>query len=667
MVNLSTMPDVNVTSTFWRNYRNLIVDKVLPYQWAVMADEQEASLPDDPSSGNSFEGSEGHTLRNIEIAAGLAEGHHTGYQFQDSDLYKWLEAAAYALKYRHDETLKATADRLVELLAKAQAPDGYLVTMFQIDWPQERFKRLRQSHELYTMGHYIEAAVAYYEVTGSRVALDVACRMADCIDANFGSEPGKIHGVDGHPEIEIALPRLYEVTGEHRYLDLATFFLHERGTNPAFFDEQFADGGSGNEMLDADVFPRKYYQIDKPFTEQTTAEGHAVRVVYLCEGAAHVARLTGDAELREAAERLWSNIVRKRMYITGQVGSTHEGEAFTCDYDLPNDTMYGESCASVGMAMLARRLLEIEQRSEYADVLEKQLFNGAISGMSLDGSHFYYVNPLEADPVLSALNPDKKHVLTHRAEWFGCSCCPANIARLVASVDRYIYTVHDGVIYSHQFIANQADFGGGVTVEQRNNFPWDGHIEYTVCNRSGQDFRFAVRIPEWSRGRYALLADSKPVGAEAVEGFVAIPVKAGCAEVRLSLDLDMSVKAMEASPEVRVDAGKIAFMRGPVVFCAEAADNPDNLWQYRVPATAVLDSAEQVDARFEQNLLGGVETLTVPAHVIQAAGSDDADDVLYRPAGQQVCRDASLTLVPYYAWANRQDGQMAVWLNRENA
>ncbi|NEG54243.1 glycoside hydrolase family 127 protein [Bifidobacterium platyrrhinorum] len=659
MISLNTSPTVDITSGFWRNYRNLVVDKVLPYQWAVMADEQSAVLPDDPSSGNSFEGNEGHTLRNIEIAAGLVEGHHTGYQFQDSDLYKWLEAAAYALAYRHDDHLRETADRLVDLIAKAQAPDGYLVTLFQIDWPQERFKRLRQSHELYTMGHYIEAAVAYYEVTGNTTALNVACRMADCIDANFGDEEGKIHGVDGHPEIEVALPRLYEATGERRYLDLARFFLHERGRNPDFFDEQFGDGGSGCHMLDVDEFARKYYQIDRPFTGQTTAEGHAVRVVYLCEGAAHVARLTGDEELREAAERLWRNIVRQRMYITGQVGSTHEGEAFTADYDLPNDTMYGESCASVGMAMFARRLLEIEPHGEYADVLEKQLFNGAISGMSLDGSHFYYVNPLEADPVLSARNPDKKHVLTHRAEWFGCSCCPANIARLVASVDRYLYTVHGDTIYAHQFIANTADFGHGIGIEQRGDYPWDGHIEYTVRNLSGEPFRFAVHIPEWSANDYKLTVDGKACDKPVEDGFVVIEIAPGHEDRIVRLDLDMRVKAMEASSRVRVDAGKVAFMRGPVVFCAEAADNAEDLWRYHVPREVRLDADARTEAAYESGLLGGVETITVPARV---RGDDEAEP-LYHEVEDARMDEATLKLVPYYAWANREDGQMSVWLN----
>ncbi|MBF9689288.1 glycoside hydrolase family 127 protein [Bifidobacterium dentium] len=656
----STRPNVEITSEFWCRYRNLIVDKVLPYQWAVMSDEQDAKLPDDPSSGNSFDGNEGHTLRNLRIAAGLEKGHHTGYQFQDSDLYKWLEAVAYALRYREDSHLRELADDLIDLISQAQEPDGYLVSLFQIDYPQERFKRLRQSHELYTMGHYIEAAVAYWEATGSGKALDIARGMADCIDRAFGPQEGKIHGVDGHPEIEVALPRLYEATGEPRYLELASFFLHERGKDPNFLDQQFKEGLSPCEMLNESTFSHKYYQIDKPFTQQTTAEGHAVRVVYLCEGAAHVAHLADDEQLRVAAERLWTNIVDRRMYITGQVGSTHEGEAFTYDYDLPNDTMYGESCASVGMAMFARRMLDIEQKGEYADVLEKQLFNGAISGMSLDGSHFYYVNPLEADPALSAYNPDKKHVLTHRAEWFGCSCCPANIARLVASVDRYLYTVTDNTIYAHQFIANRASFGHGVSVVQDSDFPRSGHISWHVESSANTDFRFAIRIPDWAEDNYVLQINGISTAIPPRNGFITLEVPASCISMNVTLDLDMSVRAMQANENVRADADKVAFMRGPTVFCAEQVDNTNDLWKYRVTQEALRGGAV---SQFDADLLGGVETICVPAVL------DKNNNVkkLYYPVNHDDEADmesVSLRLIPYYAWANRENGQMLVWLRR---
>lgn len=656
---------VEITSTFWKGYRQLIDEKVLPYQWSVMSDEREYSIPSDPSSGQPAESIRGHTLRNLEIAAGLKQGHHTGYQFQDSDLYKWLEAVAYTLQYQENQALKTLADRLVDLIGEAQAEDGYLVTLFQIDAPKERFHRLRQSHELYTMGHYIEAASAYYKSTGNVKALNIARSMADCIDKNFGLETGKIHGVDGHPEIEIALARLFEVTEDERYLKLASFFLHERGQNPNFLDDQFSEGPSGIPALDENQFGHEYYQIDRPFTQQQSANGHAVRLIYLCTGAALVGRLTDDSSLIETACRLWDSIVRRRMYITGQVGSTHHGEAFTCDYDLPNGTMYGESCASVAMAMFARRMLQIHPSREYADILEKELFNGAISGMSLDGSHFFYVNPLEADPCVSLANPDYAHVLTRRAEWFGCACCPSNIARLVASIDRYIYAFGsyrgEKVIYSHQFIANTGTFDQGIRISQKSDFPRTGVVEFTIDNPEHEHFYFAVRIPGWSDDKFTLRRDGLLSHPKLVDGFALFEVTPINANVSISLELDMTPKAMVASAAVRADAHKVAFMRGPQVYCAESIDNEFPLHQYRVTSASLYAPQQGVKSKYRIDILGGVTTLEVPCQVEECESADLYEP--YAPACERAHkRETTLTLIPYYAWANREEGAMSVWL-----
>lgn len=657
-----TEPNVEITSQFWNTYRQLVVDEVLPYQWEVMDDTKDFTVPDDPS-GNTFEQSKSYAVRNMRIAAGLEEGEHYGFPFQDSDLYKWLEAAAYTLHYHENEQLKQTADALLEIMAKAQEEDGYLDTAFQIHSKYPKFSLLQRSHELYSMGHYIEAGIAYYQATGNQLALEIATRMADCIDKHFGEDEGKIHGVDGHPEIEIALPKLYQITGEQRYLDLASFFVHERGKNPEFFEQQNAKVRDSSEFMEVmNTFPRSYYQIDKPFIEQTEAQGHAVRVVYLCAGAAHIATLTGDKQLQQAVERLWNNIVNKRMYITGQIGSTHVGESFTFDYDLPNTTMYGESCASVAMSFFARRMMELEPQGKFADVLEKELFNGAISGMSLDGTHFYYVNPLEADPVASRKNPDRKHVLTHRAEWFGCACCPTNIARLIASVDQYIYTVEPDRIISHQFIANRAKFAHGVVVEQTNNFPWDGHVEYHIANPEGCQFAFALRIPSWSSAQWALYVDDKRVDLPVQQGLVTVEIAPSQHSVTLALDLDMSVKSMVASSHIREDVGKVALMRGPVVFCAEQADNQNDLWEYKVEALDAMNQAQNV---FEPALLGGVETITIPASVVQHTDATQDESSPYVVVSQEPqMQQTTMKLVPYYRWANRDEGQMSVWLNR---
>ena len=587
-----------------------------------MNDEIDTTVPDDPA-GNQLADNKGHAVANLKVVAGELDDEFHGMVFQDSDVYKWLEEAAYALAYHPDPELKALCDRTVDLIARAQQSDGYLDTPYQIKsgvWADRpRFSLIQQSHEMYVMGHYIEAAVAYHQVTGNEQALEVAKKMADCLDANFGPEEGKIHGADGHPEIELALAKLYEEPGEKRYLTLSQSLIDVRG--------------------------------------QQAADGHAVRVGYLCTGA-HVDRLLGDQGLIDTAKRFWKNIVTRRMYVTGAIGSTHVGESFTYDYDLPNDTMYGETCASVAMSMFAQHMLDLEPKGEYADVLEKELFNGSIAGISLDGKQYYYVNALETTPDGLA-NPDRHHVLSHRVDWFGCACCPTNIARLIASVDRYIYTERDGgkTVLSHQFIANKAEFASGLTVEQRSDFPWNGHVEYTVslpASATDSSVRFGLRIPGWSLGFYALTVNGKSAVAQPEDGFVYLMVNAGD-----TLELDMSVKFVRANSRVRSDAGQVAVMRGLLVYCVEQADNPGDLWNYRL-ADGVDAAAAKTE--FQSDLLGGVDTVSLPA-VREQADSDDA--ALYVSADVAPATEAAiLTLVPYYSWANREVGQMRVWLRR---
>lgn len=645
---------VTVTAPFWKRYQELVVSEVLPYQWAVMNDEADINMSKDPQKINGAN-KNSHAVANLKIAAGKMQGHHYGFPFQDTDVYKWLEAAAYSFSYHPNPELKTITDDLIDLIEDAQDDDGYLSTYFQIDAPERKFKRLQQSHELYTMGHYIEAGVAYYEATGNEKALDIAKRMADCIVASFGTKTGQIDGYDGHPEIELALSRLYEVTQTQRYLDQAHYFLRVRGTKPGFFEKQNeADG------LDNDIIPgmreagERYYLDAEPIADQKTADGHAVRVVYLCTGMAYVARLTGDKTLLDACHRFWKDIVRRRMYVTGNIGSTTTGEAFTYDYDLPNDTMYGETCASVGLAFFARQMSQLDTNSEYADVIEKELFNGALSGMALDGKHFFYVNPLEADPEASTFNPGKLHVLTHRADWFGCACCPANLARLITSLDQYIYDVKPDGILSNQFIANTAEFENGVKVEQTSNFPWSGDIHFEVINNGNGEIKFGVRLPSWSTNQFDLKVDGATQTTEAANGYLYVSVPHG--HVTIDLTLDMATKFMRASNRVSADFGKVAVQRGPIVFCAESADNDAPLWQYEVSPKSTTSY------EFKSDLLEGVGTVTVDAKV---PVMDEDGGELYSEMTDEQLKDVKLKLVPYYAWANREDGAMRVWLNKE--
>ncbi|WP_137656627.1 glycoside hydrolase family 127 protein [Bifidobacterium moukalabense] len=662
---------VAVTSPFWKRYRENVAKEVIPYQWAVINDERRIDIPQDPSGAEaealSHEWS--HSVRNLRVAAGDEQADFSGMVFQDSDVYKWLEEAAYTLAYEKNPELKQLCDRLVDLIARAQDKDGYLDTPFQIKSGsyagRSRFSQIQQSHEMYVMGHYIEAGVAYYEVTGNEQALEVAKKMADCLDTNFGYGEDKISGADGHPGIELALARLYEITKEERYLKLAKFFIDVRGENPSFYDDQ---NKAAREAGVAPIFPqmltwsREYTQTARTIREQQTAEGHAVRVAYMLTGVAHVARLSHDQGLRDAAQRLWEDIVHRRMYITGAIGSTHIGEAFTYDYDLPNDTMYGESCASVGMSFFARQMLDIAIKGEYADVLEKEIFNGAISGIALDGKHFYYVNALEADPAGSEHNPDRAHVLMHRAEWFGCACCPANIARFIASIDRYLYTVKDAdrVIAAHQFIANDAVFFDGVTVSQESNFPWHGDVKLTITVPEGAEaVTFMLRIPSWSANSYRLVFNGIDITntAEVNDGFVSFEITAG--QTIIELSLDMSVRYVRSKSSVRYDAGKVAVMRGPVVYCAEESDNPKPLWNYRI----CRETAAKAVDEYVPDELNGIERVNVPA---LKRAEDDADAPLYADASNALPDlPVVLKLIPYYAWANREIGQMQVWFDSD--
>ena len=615
---------VKITSDFWQRYRQLIVKEVLPYQWQVMNDQANIKISDDPQNAGIDKNS--HAVANLKIAAGQMSGHHYGFPFQDTDVYKWLEASAYTLRYHPNDDLKKITDNLVDLIAQAQDKDGYLSTYFQIDAPERKFKRLQQSHELYTMGH--------------------------CIDRNFGSDAGKIHGVDGHPEIELALARLYEVTHEERYLKLAHYFLNERGQDPEFFNKQIQKDGPASEcdlisgMRD---FPLSYYLVEEPIKDQQTADGHAVRVVYLCTGMAHVARLTGDQDLLAACDRFWNDIVQKRMFITGNIGSTTTGEAFTYDYDLPNDTNYGETCASVGMAFFAKQMLQIKAKGSYADVLEKELFNGALSGMSLDGKHFFYVNPLEADPLASEKNPGKAHILTQRADWFGCACCPANLARLIASVDQYLYTVKGQTILSHQFIANDTVLEDDTRISQTNNFPWEGKIHYEISNVKNP-FKFGIRVPNWSAEDYTLRVNDKDVKLPEEDGFVYLDITEE--NTRIDLGLDMSVKFMQSNNRIKADIGKVAVTRGPIVYCAEEEDNQAPLWLYQV------QTRQEPVTDYQVELLNGVVTVRIAAQKEQ----EETEEALYHEKSAQNLHPAQLRLIPYYTWANRSNGQMLTWL-----
>ncbi len=395
------LQDIAIDDPYWTPYRTLIRDTVIPYQWEALNDR----IPDAEPS---------HAIANFRRAAGLEKGPFGGWVFQDSDLYKWLEAVGYSLAASPDPDLERVADEAIALVAAAQQPDGYLNTYFALAEPGKRWTNLADCHEMYCAGHLIEAAVAYYGSTGKTALLEVARKLADHIDRRFGPGPGQVRGYDGHQEIELALVKLYEVTGEDRYLRLAAFLIDERGQEPSFFHKEWKERGQTSHWSPGVVQPHPpaldYLQADKPVREQKVATGHAVRAVYMYTAMADLAIRSGDRELLEACRRLWSNVVHRQMYVTGSIGSTHHGEAFTFDHDLPNDTNYSETCASIGLIFFARRMLQAEAKGEYADVLERALYNTVTAGIAGDGKHYFYVNPMEVWPEASRKNPGKHHI-----------------------------------------------------------------------------------------------------------------------------------------------------------------------------------------------------------------------------------------------------------------
>ncbi|MCR8632933.1 glycoside hydrolase family 127 protein [Paenibacillus radicis (ex Xue et al. 2023)] len=638
------LANVHIQDEFWSEYIRLIREVVVPYQWEALNDRVEGAAPS-------------HAIQNFKIAAGLAQGEFYGMVFQDSDVAKWLEAVSYLLETGKDPDLERLADEVIEIIAKAQQKDGYLNTYFSLKEPEMKWMNLAECHELYCAGHMIEAAVAYYRATGKKKLLDVACRLADCIDEVFGAEAGKLHGYDGHQEIELALVKLYHATGTNSYLSLSQYFLNERGTSPSFYDIEFERRNrkthfSGLNM----VRDRSYSQAHLPVRLQETAEGHAVRVVYMCSGMADVAAETGDEELLEACRRLWSNIVNKRMYITGAIGSMAHGEAFSLDYDLPNDTAYAETCASIGLIFFAQRMLQIETRSEYADVMEQALYNTVISGMSRDGRQFFYVNPLEVWPQACDKNKNLSHVKPQRQGWFGCACCPPNIARLLASLGRYMYSTKDQTLYAHLYIGSQVDIelgGHQIGLLQQSQLPWKGNVHFELTVEGAVEFTLALRIPKWCKAaEIRLNGITFQTDDVLVDGYVYIN-RVWQSGDTVELNLPMPVNRMKGHPLLRETIGKVALQRGPIVYCMEEADNGPNLHQI------VIARQTQEQVQYHAEVLGGLQVLSVEAYREQ---TDGWDNLLYKVEDNIRTESVTATFIPYFSWANRGRGEMAVWV-----
>ncbi len=560
--------------------------------------------------------------------------------FWDSDIAKWIEAASYALTSHPDPRLERQVNDAAALVASAQQPDGYLNVHFTIVEPDKRWTNLRDAHELYCAGHLMEAAVAHHRATGSRVLLDALARYADHINKTFGR--GKRTGYPGHEEIELALVKLYHETGERRYLKLSKYFIDQRGQEPHVFDREARARGEDPKNYWAGGYD--YCQAHLPVREQRDAVGHSVRAMYLYSGMADVAGETGDASLLRACRRLWDSATLRRMYITGGVGSTGHGERFTRDYHLPNATAYAETCAAIGLVFFAHRMLQIEAHGRYADVMERALYNGVLSGVSLDGKHFFYRNPLESAG---------DH---HRPEWFGCACCPPNLARLLASLGQYIYSATDRAAYVHLYVGGQgqATVGGNrITLTQKTDYPWSGKVKLTVGVETPASFALLLRIPDWCR-RHRIKVNGKPLSAKVTKGYARIRRKWKDGD-HVELSMRMPVERIVAHPDVAEDTGRVALQRGPLVYCLESCDHGTDV------RAIVLPDAEGLRARFEPDLFGGTTVIEGSALAPTGEGWRRA---LYRRAAETKTRKIPLRAIPYCLWDNRAAGSMAVWLPR---
>lgn len=577
-------------------------------------------------------------IANFARAAGRMDGPHVGIFFNDSDVFKVIEGAAYSLRVQSDPALEAFVDKVVALIAAAQEPDGYLYTARTID-PEAvtaerqgltRWSNLRVNHELYNVGHLYEAAVAYYQATGKRALLDVALKNADLIDQVFG--PDKKRDVPGHQEIELGLVKLYQVTGEERYLHLAKFFLDERGQ------------ANGRELYES-LGNSGYMQDHQPVREQTEAVGHAVRAAYMYSGMADVAALTGDTAYIDALDAIWEDVVARKLYLTGGIGARHHGEAFGEAYELPNATAYSETCASIANIFWNQRMFLLHRHAKYIDVLERTLYNGFLAGIGLSGRAFFYPNPLAFDGHWDFNRGDHG-----RQPWFDCACCPTNVVRLMPALPGYVYATDDEGIFVNLYIAGNATVelsGGLVHLTQQSDYPWSGQIMLTLQPSAAQQFTLRLRWPGWAQGhplpsdlyRYlnpeaptpALTLNGQAVEATVQDGFLCL-TRTWQPDDVLELTLPMPIRRVVSHPDLTDNAGLVALERGPLVYCVEGLDHGGSLADVHLPDSLPLEAV------YRPELLNGLSVL-----------QDEAQ---------------TLTALPYYAWAHRGRSEMAVWLPR---
>lgn len=621
---------VHVADTFWSSRQDMLRTKGLQYQYQELLKQGcptaflwKPGMPDD--SG----------------------------RFRDSDMAKWIEAVAFSLTTNPDPILKKHVDDYVATLAPAQHADGYLCSYYGLVKTQEKFTNLRSNHELYRMGHMIEAAIAYHAATGKREFLDIMIRCAIGLGETFGREPGKKRGYCGHEVLEMALVRLYQHTGDERHLKLAQYFVEERGQRPHYFEQEALARG---EKPSKDDF--SYFQAHKPVREQDKPVGHAVRAVYLYAAMADLALETNDDTFLTPLRKLWREILDHQLYIHGGIGQTVHGERFTFPYDLPNETAYAETCAAIGMVFWAHRMLQLQPKGEYGDLMDCALYNSIATGVSQEGDRYSYAHPLTVfpgtDPHQASPHSNPKY-LHGRHAWFGCPCCPPNLARVLLSLGGYAYTANANAIWVNLYVAGSATVsmhGRRIGLNVTTDYPWDGKITMGVTESDGTSITIYLRIPGWSK-KPALTVNRRKRPLRIRDGYAATkaPWKVGDS---IELDLPMPIEFMESHPSVWQNGGRVALQRGPLLYCLEQIDNGPNL----MDLTIVKKSMK---AKHQPKLLGGVTVLSGKAILRSAKGWKGK---LYRTAPTKSSTTA-VTAIPYCVWGNRDPGNMTVWVQAE--
>lgn len=629
------LKNFNYTKGFFGRYAKLVSNTVVPYQEKVLKDE--------------IDGVErSHAMANFKNAAILNKtgsipegGEHYGAVYYDSDVAKWLEAAAYSLAIKPDSELEKRIDEACQFISEAQEADGYLSTYYTMVCPEEKFADLAHGHELYCSGHMIEAAVALYEITGKTKLLDVMRKNADMLYRIFVTEGRE--GYPGHSEIELALLRLWRVTNDDKYLELAKHFIDVRGVDSDFFVKEFEKRG------DPRRYDKLYSQCHKPVREQSEAVGHAVRAAYLYTAMADLAAVTKDKELEDACFRLFENIEKRRMYITGGIGSTHHCEAFTTDYNLPSDTAYNETCASIGLVFFASKLLKLRRQGRIADVMERAVYNTISAGIELDGQKFFYVNPLEVIPGTSGKIVTHWRVNPERFRWHGCACCPPNVARFFESSANYAWDQEDDVLYSNMFMAGELSLPS-VTVEVETAYPFGDTVKYKV--KKGQT-KLAIHIPSFTLKKFSVSHKG-----ELKDGYYYLDVKQGD---EITIKLDMTPRFNRANSNVTSTSGMAAVTVGPVVYCSEEKDNGD-VFAFSFDSSKKLKLKAETPAE-----IGGFTSAADDLgkiYTVEAKGIemvlDNPDELYVTDEYKEVKK--SVKLIPYFMWANRGLNKMRVWM-----